>query len=68
MHGCLRIIFFPRIADLQASDPANLNGGIAGYEYFRNASHGVAAIEDGVTLSYSRTAIIPDRMNFLYRH
>ncbi|MEL0098221.1 MAG: tandem-95 repeat protein, partial [Opitutae bacterium] len=40
------------VADLQASDPDNANGGIAGYSIFRDALHGSATIDDGVTISY----------------
>ena len=40
------------VADLQASDPDNANGGIAGYDIFRDALYGSATIEDGVTISY----------------
>ena len=35
------------VADLQASDPDNANGGIAGYDIFRDALYGSATIEDG---------------------
>ena len=40
------------VADLQASDPDNANGGIAGYDIFRDALYGSVTIEDGVTISY----------------
>ena len=40
------------LSDLQAVDSSNVGGGIAGYGVFREASHGIASIENNFSISY----------------